>query len=150
MVRISKIYRIRLSALLALLGFSCEIIKETGGEYGTPHATYIAKGVVVSESDNSPIKGIRTELKSDDTIYGTIDTAHTDSEGSFFLWGSEFPRQILYVKLTDIDGEENGSFEGMTIEADYTNKTFTGGGKWYEGEAEIDLGIIKLEPKKPE
>jgi hypothetical protein len=36
----------------------------------------------------------------------------------------------------------------MEIEADYTNKTFTGGsGSWYRGEAEIDLGTIKLKPE---
>jgi hypothetical protein len=52
------------------------------------------------------------------------------------------------VELTDVDGEKNGSFVGMEIEADYTNITFTGSsGNWYDGEAEIDLGTIQMKPK---
>ena len=170
MARISKIYRMLISALLALLGFSCantENVRDSGNdvspavdvapavvvpaakvtalsvEYGVPSATYKAKGVVVSESDGSPIKGIRAELKGD----STIDTVYTDNEGFFFLKGSVFPRKILYVVLTDVDGELNGSFVKMQIEADYTNKTFTGGGGWYSGEAEIDLEGIKMKPE---
>jgi putative lipoprotein (rSAM/lipoprotein system) len=153
MVHISKIYRILISGLLGLLGFTagtCFLGGEYGSpadEYGTPSASYKAKGVVVSESDDSPIKGIRAELKRN----YTIDTAHTNSTGSFSLSGSEFPHEKLYVELTDVDGEENGSFAKMVIEADYTNKTFTGGdGNWYSGVAEIDLGTIRMTPEKPE
>ena len=141
MARISKIYRIIISALLVLLGFSCcgSVV-----EYGTPSATYKAKGVVVSESDGRPIERIRIELKRDGTDWAIADT-YTNSEGYFSLKGREFPRQKLYVELSDVDGEENGSFAGMEIEADFSNTTFTGGsGHWYEGKAEIDLGIIKM------
>jgi len=175
MARVSKIYRMLISALLALLGFSCAntenvrnsendvapavnvtspanvtpAVRVSPGvalpavEYGVPSATYKAKGVVVSESDNSPIKGIRAELKGD----STIATVYTDSEGLFSLKGSVFPRKKLYVVLTDVDGELNGSFVKMEIEADYTNKTFTGGSGWYSGEAEIDLEGIKMKPE---
>jgi len=142
MARISKIYRILISALMALLGFSCRNHGDVV-EYGVPRATYKAKGVLVSESDNAPIKGIRAELKRD----RTIDTAYTDSEGFFSLEGSEFPRQKLYVELTDVDGDLNGSFVKMEIEADYTNETLTGSSGWYYGVAEIDLGTIKMKPK---
>jgi putative lipoprotein (rSAM/lipoprotein system) len=151
-IMIRKIYRILLSALLALLGFSCGRGGDGGStadEYGVPRATYKAKGVVVSELDDSPIEGIRTALKRYDTY--DMDTAHTDSTGSFSLRGSEFPREKLYVELTDVDGEKNGSFVRMEVEADYTNETFTGSsGNWYRGEAEIDLGIIKMKPEIPE
>jgi putative lipoprotein (rSAM/lipoprotein system) len=143
MARVSKIYRILISALMALLGFSCVNHGGDVVEYGVPSATYKAKGVVVSEADNSPIKGIRAELKRD----WAIDTAYTDSDGSFSLEGSEFPNQKLYVEFIDVDGEENGSFVKMKIEADYTNKPFTGGSGWYYGEAEIDLGKIKMKPE---
>jgi putative lipoprotein (rSAM/lipoprotein system) len=158
MVRISKIYRIIISALLALLGFSCgKFINNGYAEYGTPSATYKAKGVVVSETDDSPIEGIRTVFKSyytyDDT-YDDIDAAYTDSNGFFFLRSDDVRRQKLYVELIDVDGEENGLYAPMEIEADYTNETFTGSsGNWYKGEAEIDLGTIRMkpeEPKKPE
>ena len=153
MARISKIYRILISALLAFLGFSCVNGNREGAEYGTPSATYKAKGVVVSEADNSPIEGIRAVLKDDRD--GTIDTSypypwagHTDNKGSFFLEHHTFPHKKLYVELTDVDGEENGSFAKMVVEADFTNATYTGGsGHWYYGEAEIDLGTIKMKPK---
>jgi putative lipoprotein (rSAM/lipoprotein system) len=161
MVHISKIYRIFISVLMALLGFSCGNSSSSSApaygslpvEYGTPSATYKAKGVVVSEIDDSPIEGIRTELIIDLTSdYAfTMDTAYTDSGGFFFLEGNEFPRQVLYVELTDVDGDENGSFAGKVIEADYTEETLTGGsGAWYEGEAEIDLGTIRMKPKESE
>jgi putative lipoprotein (rSAM/lipoprotein system) len=153
MVRISKVYRIIISALLSLLGFTAgtcispDAYGSPYAEYGTPSATYKAKGVVVSESDESPIEGIRTELKR----HSTMDTAYTDSKGVFSLKGSTYPREKLYVELTDVDGEENGSFVRMGIDADYTNETFTGGdGHWYRGTAEIDLGIIKMKPAEPE
>jgi len=148
MARLSKIYRILISALLALLGFSCGNGGSTADEYGTPSATYKAKGVVVSEADDSPIKGIQTVLKGAWQDDWSIDSAYTNSDGSFSLKGEEFPRQKLYVKLIDVDGELNGSFAGMEIEVDFTNETFTGGsGHWYEGTAEKDLGIIKMKPK---
>jgi putative lipoprotein (rSAM/lipoprotein system) len=155
MAYISKIYRILISVLLAFLGFSCGYgtNNSLSGEYGTPSATYKAKGVVVSEIDDSPIEGIHTELIRDlTTDYTfTFDATDTNVEGFFSLEGEEFPHQILYVKLTDVDGEENGSFAEKVIEADYTDKTFTGGsGHWYEGVAEIDLGKIKMKPAEPE
>jgi len=157
MARISKIYRILISALLALLGFSCGR-RDQVNEYGTPSATYKAKGVVVSEADNSPIENIRAVLNYEDwpmdiDIQDTHPwVGHTDSKGFFSLELHGFPRQKLYVELIDVDGEANGSFAGMKVEADFTNATFTGGsGHWYEGEAEIDLKTIKMKPEdKPE
>jgi len=151
MARVSKVYRTIISALLALLKFSCgNTVMDSPDEYGTPSATYKAKGVVVSEADDSPIKEIKTvllnEWHEDDW---SIASAFTNSDGSFSLQGNDFPRQKLYVKLIDIDGEENGLFAEMEVEADYTNATFTGGsGHWYDGEAELDLGIIKMKPEK--
>jgi putative lipoprotein (rSAM/lipoprotein system) len=155
MVRLSKIYRILISSLLAFLGFSCG--NGGGGNnewnsypaaYGTPTATYKAKGVVVSEADDFPIKGIKTVLKNEwQDDEWSIASAYTNNDGAFVMEGSEFPRQKLYVKLIDVDGEENGLFSEMEIEADYTNATFTGGGAWFEGEAEIDLGTIKMKPE---
>jgi putative lipoprotein (rSAM/lipoprotein system) len=153
MIHISKIYRILISVLLAFLGFSCVNGRSNGCEYCSPSATYKAKGIVVSETDDSPIEGIRTELIVDLTpdYAFELDTTYTNSEGFFSLEGEEFPYQILYVKLTDVDGEENGSYAGKIIEADYTEITLTGGsGHWYEGIAEIDLGTIKMKPKESE
>jgi putative lipoprotein (rSAM/lipoprotein system) len=150
MKQITYVYRILISALLALLGFSCgNSNKDSPAEYGTPNATYKAKGIVVSETDDSPIKGIKTVLKNEwhDDDW-PIASAFTNNDGSFSMEGREFPRQKLYVKLIDVDGEENGLFSEMEVEADYKNITLTGGnGHWYDGEAELDLGIIKMKPE---
>jgi len=135
-----------ITALLALLGFSCPFY--AAGEYGTPHATYKVKGVVVSEADDSPIEGIRAALNRERSSYTyTIATTYTDSEGYFFLQGSEFPNLKLHVELLDVDGEKNGSFARLEVEADFRYKTFTGSSGWYEGEAELDLGIIRMKPE---
>lgn len=61
MAVITKTYRKILSLFLACLGFSgiatsCPHL--ILGEYGSPSATFKAKGVVVSETGNAPINGI--------------------------------------------------------------------------------------------
>jgi putative lipoprotein (rSAM/lipoprotein system) len=147
MAHISKVYRMVITALLASLGFSCMPWGWNAvAEYGTPSATYKVKGIVVSEADDSPIKGIRATLKTNLIHYKyDIDTTYTDNEGFFFLEGVEFPNQNLIIELIDVD---DGSFISMEIEADFTDKTFTGSsGNWYYGEAEMDLGIIKMKPE---
>ena len=145
---ISKIFRIIISSLLALLGFSCS--KGYWGdtavaEYGAPSATYIAKGIVVSEEE-APIEGVQARFFMDSSYRTyTLDTTYTNSSGFFSLMGHESPKQILYVELLYLDGELTGTFTKMILKADYTNATFTGSsGSWYEGYAEIDLGIIKM------
>ena len=151
MAHFSKMYSKILAALLAFLGFTCtECAKK---EYGTPSATFKAKGVVVSKINDSPIEGIRAVLKAPlgyDKFFG-IDTVYTDNKGIFNLksgkWEIAFDK--LYVELKDVDGAKNGLFTDKEVEADYSNEKFKGGNKrWYRGEAEKDLGIIKLETKE--
>ena len=158
MAVISKLYTKILAAFLAWLGFSgtvvsCNGIFGNGVEYGVPSATFKAKGVVVSEEDNTPIQGICAELlekysgTSEDRFYNIGNPAYSNNNGDFNVGGSSFPREVLYVKLTDVDGEENGLFAGKVVEADFSKATFTGGsGNWYEGQAEINLGTIKMTP----
>ena len=156
MIRISNIFRIVLSFLLASLGFSCS--RWFVAEYGAPHATYKAKGIVVSEEDNSPIEGIKANFLY---YYGSIDyededenyyrypitTTYTSSSGAFFLKARYMEGSSkLIVELLDVDGETNGSFERKIIVADYSNVKLTGGSGWYEGEASINLGTIKMKP----
>ena len=150
MARVSKMYTMLISSLLALLGFSgagCGNSNQFGyAEYGSPSATYKVTGTAVSEADDTPIEGIRAELVEDITDVNPITIAYTDSNGSFSLEGSAFPHLKLYVLLTDVDGSENGSFAVKQIDADFTDATFTGGsGNWYEGKAEMDLGTIKMQ-----
>ena len=151
MAVISRTYGKILAVLLTWLGFSCDII-HPADEYGTPSATFKAKGIVVSQENDVPIEGIRVVLKTDSDAakYG-IDTVYTDSKGAFNLKSQkhEFDYNKLYVELTDVDGEKNCSFTDKDVIADYSNEKFKGGsGNWYRGEAEKDLGIIKLTPKE--
>ena len=149
MAIISKTYGRLLAIIMAWLGFSCDIISPKV-EYGTPSATFKAKGVVVSQTDDALIEGIRAVLKTQKGTAGYgIDTVYTDSKGVFNLKSSDFAFNKLYVELADVDGEKNGSFAENEIEADYSNEKFKGGdGHWYRGEAEKDLGIIKMELKE--
>jgi len=134
-----------ITSLLAFLGFSCFNDYDAPVAYGSPHATYKVLGIVVSETDNSPIEGIRAELKVDTSYNYAIVTAYTNSNGIFFLQGNEhgFTNRILYVELVDVN---DGSFVSMEVEADFRDKTFTGSSGWYEGEALINLGKIPMQP----
>ena len=152
MARISKTYSSILAVLLSWLGFSCE--DNDVMKYGTPTATFKAKGVVVSETDGAPIEGIRAVFKarySAEREFG-IDTVYTDSKGAFNLKSQrdDFGK-VLYVEFSDVDGAENGWFVDKEVEADFTNEKFTGGDKnWYRGEAEKDLGNVQLRVKNEE
>ena len=144
MAIISRTYGNILAAILAWLGISCN---QWGVEkYGTPSATYKAKGVVVSETDGAPIEGIRAVLKYQTSDTWEMDVVHTNGKGVFNLktydgYGN------LYVELTDIDGDKNGSFRDTTVVADFSHVKFKG--NIPEGrEVEKDLGIIKMKPKK--
>jgi len=122
---ISKVYIKILAAFMAFLGFSSTIT--SCGEYGTPSATYKTKGVVVSETDNTPIQGIRAVLSEKSRSYQEeqfyeIGKSNTNSTGNFSVEGDSFPRyrKILYLELIDIDGEKNGLFANKLVEADFT------------------------------
>ena len=146
MTKISNSYGKILAFLLACLGFSCDRGVE---KYGTPTATFKAKGVVVSETDDTPIEGIRAVLKADK--WHGMDTVYTDSKGIFNLKSQkgEHDFKTLYVEFSDVDGEKNGAFVDKEVEADYSNENFTDGNKnWYRGEAEKDLGVVKMESKE--
>jgi len=144
MAIISKTYSRVLAFIMFWLGFSCD---QWGMEkYGTPVAKYKTKGVVVSQTDDVPIEGIRAVLKPEPNATWGMDTVYTDSKGVFNLKGFSFASK-LYVELTDVDGEKNGSFTGKEVEADFSNVKFKGSDR-DSGEVEKDLGIIKLTPKE--
>ena len=145
MAKISKTYNKILVVLMAWLGFSCETENEEYYEptryveYGTPTATFKpkAKCVIISETDDTLIEGIRAVLKArwgteGQFYYYGMDTVYTDSNGIFELKNERIVPASIYVELSDVDGEENNSFTYMDIEADYSKETFIGGdGGWY-------------------
>ena len=159
MAIISKVYRKVLTALLACLGFigvavGCDgyggVVKPA---YGAPPTTFKAKGVVVCETDGTPIQGIHVALEekyqySSEEQFRGIGSTYTGNNGVFNVEGASIlGENVLYVKLTDVDGEENGLYAGKVIEAHFRNITSQGegSGSWYRREVEIYLGTIKME-----
>jgi len=149
MAKISRCYNKLLAVLLSILGFSC-VKCSTVCEYGTPSATYKAKGAVISAKDNTPIEGIQTVLKANwdgSNNFIGLDTVYSDKNGMFNLNSRELGTFSKFqLELNDIDGELNGSFVNKEIEVDYSNEKFKGGdGNWNKGTIEKDLGMIKME-----
>ena len=145
MAIISKKYDKLLAILLSWLGFSTILVSCV--EYGAPPATYKAKGVVVSQTNNAPIEGIRAVLKAEPNATQGIDTIYTNSKGVFKLKSINDYYYTFYVELTDVDGEKNGSFANKEVEVDFSHVKFKGDDVT-DREVEKDLGIIKMEPKK--
>lgn len=142
MAIISKTYGRLLALFLGWLGFSCYLTACT--KYGGLSATYKIKGVVVSETDDTPIEGIRAVLKTQPGETWEMNTAYTDSKGVFNLASYDYGNK-LYVELADVDGEKNGLFNDTVVIADFSHVKFKGKNL---GEVEKDLGIIKLIPEE--
>ena len=86
-------------------------------------ATYKTKGVVVNETDNAPIEGIRAVLKYQPDETSNLDAVYTNNKGVFNLTSHDGYGK-LYVELTDVDGENNGSYRDTTIVADFSHVKF--------------------------
>jgi len=144
MAIISKTYSRILAILLSWLGFP--VILVSCVEYGAPEAMYKAKGVVVSETNDAPIEGIRAVLKTEQNATYGIDTIYTNNKGVFDLKSFGYYTK-LYVELADVDGEKNGLFNNKDVEVDFSHVKFKG--DILDGrEVENNLGIIKMESKK--
>jgi len=148
-----------LVGFLSMLGFvGCE--KAGMEEYGTPHADYTVKGVVVDKATGKPIKGIRVGYSCGTcpTLeYGVLPTSYTpkshvttNEKGVFKLTDSSFPGEfpILPVHIEDIDGKENGLFQSERLEADFKKAERTKKPeRWYEGEYTVTIKVELTEIK---
>ncbi len=115
-----------ISFLLCLLGFSAactEIACEYGSpaaEYGTPYATFVAKGAVVNDVSEQPIPGIRVIME--------YDTSYTGENGNYEVKTDAFPaNQSFLIEFADVDGEQNGNLEPTDTTATFTHPQFTDG-----------------------
>ena len=134
--------------LMAIMGFagSCkdEVIVAA---YGSPHADFVVKGIIVSAKDNTALKGIRVIAKVSDYA-NDCDTVKTDATGNYSTKVSSYPDTKVKLNLTDIDGVANGSFEPLDTLVTFTNAKFTAGdGHWYSGTTEKVLNL-KMKPKE--
>lgn len=58
-----KVFNGLLSSVLALLGYSCNVLGETPDEYGTPYARYEVKGKVTDKESQAAVEGARVIVK---------------------------------------------------------------------------------------
>ena len=158
-VRFHRWYNALLTSLLSLLGYGCsESSMDMYGtpvicEYGVPHADYILKGVVTDEA-GTPVKGIKTSLKTvfedDNKPYAIgLDSVQSDVSGNYQLEYTGMENRTLKVIVEDIDGEENGGeFQSDTLDVDFDKavQSKKGDGGWYAGAYEIRKDI-KLKKK---
>ena len=156
-VRFNRWYNAVLTALLTILGYSCEGAEEYGvpdvEEYGCPSADFVIKGQVTDEA-GTPVQGIKTSLKQiyksgeSSHVYG-MDSVQTNVSGSYQLKYNGMEDESLKVIVEDIDGEANGGeFLSDTLDIDYNKavQTKKGDGHWYAGVFEIAQDV-KLKKK---
>lgn len=123
-----------LLVLIGLLGFSTACTKDSPVEYGTPSADFIINGVVKNQS-NQPISNIKVKMNYDST--------NTDALGKFTLKNRTFPmNQTFTVKLRDIDGIANSSFQDKDTTFSFSDNVYTNGDDhWYKGKVEKSVEI---------
>ena len=143
--------------LMALLGFGsagCEPESYGVAEYGVPMVNYQLKTRVV-DSEGNPIKDIEvtvSEIEDFNNSWAYVLETTTQEDGT--LANSRTHGMMggfkLYIRLTDVDGEENGGeFEELvqSVNVNHLNKIEEGDGNWYRGCYEVKVGDIVLEPK---
>jgi putative lipoprotein (rSAM/lipoprotein system) len=143
--------------LISILGFSLSCKKEeVRYEYGTPHASFIVKGIIESDLTNNSIPDIIVEMRMvQEVFYGQpyielTKTGFSDTNGNYNLTdGGSIPNDQTYqIKFIDTDGALNGEYETLDTTIVFKDPIFTGGdGNWYMGAVEQEVNI-KLKPKK--
>ncbi len=148
-VRILTCYNVLITALMTLLGFATACERFPRMEYGTPHATFITKGKIISNQDNNPISGIQVRMIADSNSRA-VDSIISGSDGSYQVSDKfGFPVTHSYtMQFRDIDGAANGEFQNLDTVVEFKDPVFNGGdGKWYDGETQKEFNI-NLKPKK--
>ena len=132
-------YNNLLLLLIGLLGFSVACTKVGPEEYGTPSADFIINGVIENQA-SQPIPNIKVVM--------TRDSVNTNTDGKFSLKNTTFPNnQTFNIKIRDIDGAVNGSYQDKDTTIVFDNNTYTNGdGHWYRGKVEKSV-VIKLTSK---
>jgi putative lipoprotein (rSAM/lipoprotein system) len=141
-------YNVLITAVLALLGFATACERFPRMEYGTPHATFIAKGNITSAESNIPIPGIQVRMVADSNRI-QVDSINSGSDGMYSVDGFGSPMsQSFTLHFRDVDGTTNGEFQNLDTVVEFKDPIFIDGdGHWYQGETEQELNI-KLNPKK--
>ena len=96
------------AAILALFGVSsCE--DETVVMYGVETSEFIIVGSITNE-ESEPIKDIQV------VRYPRYDTVYTDANGNFRIVSEGFLGATVFLKIDDVDGDANGSYQSDTAQ----------------------------------
>jgi putative lipoprotein (rSAM/lipoprotein system) len=135
-----------LTGILSMLGFSgCDLGNEDivgPVEYGSPYAKFSFNGTVTNK-DGNPVKDIKVEIDRQEAIYLT-EPMSTDTLGRYSTMFADFPVEDFKVIVSDVDGEENGSYQSDTIAVKITKDDYyeQGKGAWYEGAATKKVDVL--------
>lgn len=141
--KILKLFNKGIFGFLGLLSFSsCESFTT---EYGMPNANYKLNINVLSQTESKAIKGIQAKytIIENNTVYSE-DMAFSDENGQFSIeLQGVFPSDYTFgIELTDVDGEENGSYQAREYSVVLTSSELQGGdGDWFHGSVERDVDI---------
>ena len=156
-VKFNRWYHTVLTALLAMLGVSCDgLDSHDVVMYGAPVHHFNIYGTITDQAGN-PIEGIKTSLKqvtkSDDfTVVSGLDSMQTNKMGLYkFLYTQTLILKDVKLIVEDIDGEDNGGkFLSDTLDVDFDKAELT---KGMEKSVDVQLYQIKQDFKmkrKPE
>ncbi len=128
-----------LTYIIGILGFS-QACKPVAAEYGAPFADFIINGTIKDHDTEQLIEGVSVTLRS--------KTVYSGPNGEFQIIENEFAdEQTFELKIEDVDGDLNGSYQNKDTSVVFENPQFTGGdGNWDEGQVEKEVQI-KLHKK---
>jgi putative lipoprotein (rSAM/lipoprotein system) len=113
-------------------------------EYGTPVMEFRVKGKVTNYDTGEPVKGIAVSTDDDweDPLVVTSDN------GEFVYESTGFPKEIIKMKFTDVDFDEDGAYmpkEFMVA----LKKASEGSGAWDEGFYIAEDVVVKMYEDMP-
>lgn len=138
--RVIKVSSYVLGLLLSALGFtSCnEEEHDIPVMYGVPSADFVISGKVTN-SVNAPIPNIAVSIQAVET--------KTDARGNYVLDSKyAFPVE-LQIKFTDIDAEQNGSYETKVVTEKVEFSDFEDGDGDWSGEDVVKIVNAQLVEK---
>jgi len=151
-----------IGAMLTLLGFSSgscskdnEDVKD---EYGCPSADYKVIGKVVSSANQTTISNIQVKFSQlyyetdslGDAVEYVANTVmvYTNDDGSYEVEMNTVPDSEIDFRLSvsDIDGDENGTFATKDSLINIKDDELSGGSGWYLGSATKEINV-ELDPE---
>ena len=113
-------------------------------EYGTPTMEFRVKGTVTDYVTGEPVKGIAVSTDDDWEDPEVV----TSDNGEFVYESYGFPKEIIKLKFTDVDFDEDGAYMSKEFMV-ALKKASEGSGTWDEGFYIADDVVVKLYEDMP-